>query len=64
MILTAGRNEGLIGLIIWGARGHGKVLAEIAEMANVPVRAVFDRDESLPAPLQGVPLFVEKDFER
>ncbi|MDQ6781426.1 MAG: acetyltransferase [Candidatus Eremiobacteraeota bacterium] len=44
-------------LVIWGARGHAKVLAEFAAVAGYSVVALFDNDAGADTPLPGVPLY-------
>ena len=41
-------------LILWGASGHAKVLAECAERLGYRVVALFDNDPSASSPLAGV----------
>lgn len=44
-------------LVIWGARGHAKVLAEFAAAAGYSIVALFDNDAGVDSPLPGVPLY-------
>ncbi len=44
-------------VIVWGARGHAKVLNEFLPQLGYQVIAVFDNDAHATAPLAGVPLF-------
>lgn len=44
-------------LIIWGASGHAKVLAEFAADLGYEVVALFDNDRQVASPLPGVPVF-------
>lgn len=48
-------------LIIWGAKGHAKVLNEFAVEAGYKVVALFDNDPDVISPLPGVPLHIGKD---
>jgi sugar O-acyltransferase (sialic acid O-acetyltransferase NeuD family) len=43
-------------LVLWGAKGHARVLADIASAVGAHVVAVGDRDD-IPSPLPNVPLF-------
>lgn len=44
--------------ILWGSRGHAKVLATAISRLSGQVIAVFDNDESAQPVLPGVPLFI------
>lgn len=44
-------------LILWGASGHAKVLAECVERLGYETVAVFDNKPGLTSPLKGVPLY-------
>jgi sugar O-acyltransferase (sialic acid O-acetyltransferase NeuD family) len=44
-------------VILWGARGHAKVLNEFLPHLGYRVAAVFDNDQIDIAPLPGVPLY-------
>ncbi len=51
-------------LILWGGKGHAKVLADAVGTSRRIV-AVFDADPSLPSPLPGVPILCGREgFER
>jgi sugar O-acyltransferase (sialic acid O-acetyltransferase NeuD family) len=41
-------------LVLWGASGHAKVLAECADRLGYRVVALFDNDPSVSSPLEGV----------
>ena len=43
--------------ILWGARGHAKVLNEFLPRVGSRVVAVFDNDASVSSPIPGVPIF-------
>ncbi|MDA0587378.1 MAG: acetyltransferase [Planctomycetota bacterium] len=43
--------------IIWGARGHAKVLNEFLPQLGYQVVAVFDNDPQATSPIAGVPVF-------
>lgn len=43
-------------LVLWGAKGHARVLADIAAVVGARIVAIGDRDD-LPSPLPNVPLF-------
>lgn len=43
-------------LVLWGAKGHARVLADIASAVGAKVVAIGDRD-NLPSPVPGIPLF-------
>lgn len=45
-------------VIIWGAKGHAKVLAELFAQTNRRVVALFDNNSAAQSPLPGVPLFI------
>lgn len=47
-------------LIIWGAKGHAKVLNEFAVEAGYKVVALFDNDPDVNSPLPSVPLHIGK----
>jgi sugar O-acyltransferase (sialic acid O-acetyltransferase NeuD family) len=50
--------------IIWGGKGHGKVLAEVVHLSGARVAAFFDRDSSLHSPDPTVPLlFAQAGFD-
>lgn len=52
-------------LLLWGATGQSKVLAEFAPALGYRVVALIDRDPTVPPPLEGVPLHTGADaFER
>ena len=44
-------------VLIWGGRGHAKVLAPIVRARGGTVVAVFDRNPDVPPPLPDVPMF-------
>lgn len=44
-------------VIVWGARGHAKVLNEFLPQIGCRVIAVFDNDPLVESPLAGVPVF-------
>jgi sugar O-acyltransferase (sialic acid O-acetyltransferase NeuD family) len=44
-------------VLVWGARGHCKVLAEFLPALGHRIVAVFDNDPSVPPPLPGLPVF-------
>lgn len=51
--------------VIWGARGHAKVLGEFLGRVGYEIVALFDNDPSVTTPLPGVPLyFGEEGFLR
>ncbi|MFP6764822.1 MAG: hypothetical protein VB858_14445, partial [Planctomycetaceae bacterium] len=43
--------------IVWGARGHAKVLNEFLPQLGLQIAAVFDNDPQARSPISGVPLF-------
>ncbi|MDA1249847.1 MAG: acetyltransferase [Planctomycetota bacterium] len=43
--------------VIWGARGHAKVLNEFLPQLGFQIVAVFDNDPQATSPIAGVPLF-------
>ena len=45
-------------LILWGAKGHAKVLREFLEPEGFEIVAVFDNDPCAVPPFHGVPLYV------
>jgi sugar O-acyltransferase (sialic acid O-acetyltransferase NeuD family) len=45
-----------VDLILWGAKGHAKVLAELFSQIGHRVVALFDNDPQARSPLPGVPL--------
>lgn len=45
-------------LILWGAKGHAKVLREFLEPAGYSVVAVFDNDPIAVSPFPSVPLYL------
>lgn len=45
-------------VILWGAAGHAKVLAECLSYGNDRVIAMFDNNPNATSPLPGVPLFI------
>jgi sugar O-acyltransferase (sialic acid O-acetyltransferase NeuD family) len=44
-------------LVIWGAAGHAKVLAEFAPAIGYAIAAMFDNDPSVASPVPGVSVF-------
>lgn len=48
-------------LIIWGAKGHAKVLAEAARLQSLEVVAVFDNNPDTDPPFAGVPLITGRE---
>lgn len=44
--------------IIWGAKGHALVLADVIYGNGDSIAAFFDREPTATAPLRGVPIFV------
>lgn len=44
-------------VILWGATGQAKVLRECIQHTGLDVVALFDNDERLASPFQGIPLF-------
>jgi len=48
-------------LIIWGAKGHAKVLNEFVVEAGYKIVALFDNDPDVISPLPGVPLHIGKE---
>ncbi|PWB64637.1 MAG: sugar acetyltransferase [Bradyrhizobiaceae bacterium] len=48
-------------LVLWGATGQAKVLAEFAERAGYRVVALIDRDPAVSPPLPDIPLYVGQD---
>ena len=48
-------------LIIWGAKGHAKVLNEFAASAGYEVIATFDNNPDAAPPIAGVPLHIGED---
>lgn len=52
-------------LVLWGARGQAKVLAELVADLGYRIVAVFDNDPGAGSPFPGVPIFHgEEGFER
>jgi sugar O-acyltransferase (sialic acid O-acetyltransferase NeuD family) len=47
-----------VDVIIWGAKGHAKVLAELFALTSRRVIALFDNDKRAQSPLTGVPLAI------
>jgi sugar O-acyltransferase (sialic acid O-acetyltransferase NeuD family) len=45
-------------LVLWGAKGHAKVLREFLEPLGFQIVAVFDNDPATVAPFPGVPLYI------
>ena len=43
--------------VVWGARGHAKVLNEFLPQLGFQVVAVFDNDPQATSPIDGVPVF-------
>ena len=48
-------------VILWGAKGHAKVLAELFTHTGHRVVALFDNDPQAQSPLTGVPLGIGWD---
>jgi sugar O-acyltransferase (sialic acid O-acetyltransferase NeuD family) len=48
-------------LLIWGATGQAKVLAEFAPDLGFEVKALIDRDPAVPSPFPGLPIFRGKE---
>jgi sugar O-acyltransferase (sialic acid O-acetyltransferase NeuD family) len=48
-------------VIIWGAKGHARVLAELFAQTGRRVVALFDNDPTISSPLAGVPLAIGWD---
>ncbi len=48
-------------VILWGAKGHAKVLAELFAQTGHRVVALFDNDSNAQSPLPGVPLGIGWD---
>jgi len=48
-------------VIIWGAAGHAKVLAECLSYGEDRIVAVFDNNPATTAPFPGVPLFIGRE---
>jgi sugar O-acyltransferase (sialic acid O-acetyltransferase NeuD family) len=44
-------------VIIWGAAGHAKVLAECLAYGSDRIVALFDNNAAVPSPLKGVPCY-------
>jgi sugar O-acyltransferase (sialic acid O-acetyltransferase NeuD family) len=44
-------------VVIWGAKGHAKVLRELLEQLSLVVMATFDSDPDVAAPFADIPLF-------
>ena len=44
-------------LVIWGASGHAKVLAEFLRPPEYEIVALFDNDPTVQSPLPGVPVY-------
>ena len=57
MIAQVEKRTRLRPVIIWGGRGHAKVLNEFLPLLGYRVVAVFDNDPHVTSPLAGVPLF-------
>lgn len=50
-------------VVIWGATGQAKVVAEILKTQGDSIAAVFDNDSAVNPPLKGVPIYYgEKGF--
>lgn len=47
-------------IVLWGARGHAKVLRELITLIGFELVALFDNDPGVPAPFDGVPLHYGK----
>jgi sugar O-acyltransferase (sialic acid O-acetyltransferase NeuD family) len=47
-----------VDVVIWGAKGHAKVLAELFSLTRRRVVALFDNDPEACSPLPGVPLAI------
>ena len=43
--------------IIWGAKGHGKVVRNILDLQNYNLLALFDNNLSVSAPFSNIPLY-------
>jgi len=50
-----------VDVIIWGAKGHAKVLTELFSQTDRQVVALFDNNPQLPSPLHHVPLHIGWD---
>jgi hypothetical protein len=50
-----------VDVILWGAKGHAKVLAELFAQTGHRVVALFDNDPHAQSPLPGVPLSIGWD---
>ena len=48
-------------IVIWGAKGHAKVLAEFLPQLGHPIIALFDNDSLAESPIPDVPLFYGRD---
>ena len=44
-------------VILWGARGHAKVLNEFLPRLGFPIVAIFDNDPAAVSPVENVPLY-------
>ena len=49
-------NNATKSLVVWGATGHAKVIAEFAPALGYRIVALFDNDPNVASPLAGVPL--------
>ncbi|MEZ6060315.1 MAG: acetyltransferase [Planctomycetaceae bacterium] len=43
--------------LIWGGRGHAKVLHEFLDAVGFAVKAVYDNDDQVDSPLPGIPVY-------
>lgn len=48
-------------IVVWGASGHAKVLAEFLEHVGYTLIAVFDNDPKAKNPFPGVPLYIGQE---
>ena len=44
-------------LVVWGASGHAKVLAEFVAHSGYRLEVLFDNDPRVASPVEGVPIF-------
>lgn len=44
------------GIVVWGAKGHALVLAELAATLGITIVALVDNDPSLASPIESIPV--------
>lgn len=48
-------------VVVWGASGHAKVLAEFLERIGYTLKVFFDNDPKATSPVSGIPLYIGQD---